>query len=533
MGTLATTTVFATLTTLPSAPPAAVDLSFSIFKLVLLIAWVYFCLYCVQKIHLNPTLSHGGRVAADLFSFVIGPVILFFLFLRDIHQRSSESSQGFMQTMREHFQSLAESVRNVGRTEETPISLLDTSGRSIRELYSHGGRNQSQDRQTLDLTQQIILDAIEQDASDILIDPKDNSTHIVRFRVDGVLREVEQVDSQTCQAVINSIKAVSNMDIADKRRPQDGAFVAKTSDSRISFRVASAGVLNGEKLSIRVLNQDPGRFQIDGIGLSEKQQAVIRQAINSPSGMILMCGPTGSGKTTTMYAMLNQIDLNTRNVITVEDPIEYVLPQASQIEVNPKADITFAKSLRSMLRQDPDVICVGEIRDEETAQIALRAAQTGHLVLATVHSTSNASALIRLVDLGVTPAMLSTGLNMIISQRLVRKLCQYCKRPAQFTPRQVHEFRRRLINCSGMYQPAAGCDQCHYTGYRGRTGIYDLLTVDDKVRQNILSNEVALSQLRKEGVKKGKSSLRKQGMKKVVSGTTSLQELLRVLGRDE
>jgi general secretion pathway protein E len=532
METLATTTALTALATQFPVSPAAVDLSFSIFKLILLIAWVYLCLYCVQKIHLNPTLSEGGKVAADLLSFVIGPVILLMLFLKDIRQKSSESSQGFIETMREHFQNLAESVRNVGRSEDTSISLLDTSGRSIRELYSHGGRNQSQDRHTLDLTQQIILDAIEQDASDILIDPKDDSTHIVRFRVDGVLREVEQIDSQTCQAVINSIKAVSNMDIADKRRPQDGAFVAKTSDSSISFRVASAGVLNGEKLSIRVLNQDPGRFQLNNIGLSEKQQAVIRRAITSPSGMILMCGPTGSGKTTTMYAMLNLIDLNTRNVITVEDPIEYVLPQASQIEVNPKADITFAKSLRSMLRQDPDVICVGEIRDEETAQIALRATQTGHLVLATVHSTSNASALIRLIDLGVTPAMLSTGLSLIVSQRLVRNLCQYCKKPAELTPHQLHEFRRHQIDPTGMYLPS-GCDQCHYTGYRGRTGIYDLLVIDDKIKQNILNNEVALSQLRKEGEKKGKSSLRKQGMKKVVSGTTSLQELFRVLGRDE
>jgi general secretion pathway protein E len=245
METSAITSLVALATLLSAPPPAAVDLSFSVFRLVLLIAWVYLCLYCVQKIHLNPTLSKGGKIAADLSSFFIGPVVLLLLFIKDIKQRSSQSSRGFMETMKEHFQSLAESIRNVRRSEESSITLLDTSGRSIRELYSHGGRNLSQDRHTLDLTQQVILDAIDQNASDILIDPKDDSTHIVRFRVDGVLREVEQIDSQTCQAVINSIKAVSNMDIADKRRPQDGAFVAKTSDSSISFRVASAGVLNG------------------------------------------------------------------------------------------------------------------------------------------------------------------------------------------------------------------------------------------------------------------------------------------------
>ena len=512
--------------------PAAIVLSFSIFKLLLLVGWVYLCLYCVQKIHINPTLSGGGKVAADLFSFVLGPIVLLLFFLKDMRKKSSQSSQGFVETLKEHFQNLADSVRNVGHSDDTSISLLDTSGRNITDLYSHDERNRSQDRHTLDLTQQIIIDAIDQDASDILIDPKDNSIHVVRFRVDGVLREVEQIDSKTCQAVINSIKAVSNMDIADKRRPQDGAFIAKTSGSTISFRVASAGVLNGEKLSIRVLNQDAGRFRLDTIGLSGKQQAATKQAIARPEGMILLCGPTGSGKTTSMYAMLNRIDLNTRNVITVEDPIEYVLPQVSQIEVNPKADITFAKSLRSMLRQDPDVICVGEIRDEETAQIGLRAAQTGHLVLATVHSISNASALVRLMDLGVTPAMLSTGLSMIISQRLVRLLCEECKTPAEFTPRQVNDFRKRQIDPGRMCQPA-GCDECHYTGYKGRVGIYDLLVIDDKIKQNILNNDMALTQLRNQGEKKGKSSLRKQGMKKVVNGQTSMQELFRVLGHEQ
>jgi type II secretory ATPase GspE/PulE/Tfp pilus assembly ATPase PilB-like protein len=532
MQTLATTTLLAVVTRTSVPSLAVATLSFSIIRLVLLVGWVYACLYCVQKIQINPTLHGGTKVAVSLLSFVLGPFVLVSLFIRDIRKRATEESRSFMDTMREHFYNLAESLRSLGRSEEHSIKLLDTSGRSIRELYSHAGREHSQDRHTLDLTQQIIVDAIDQDASDILIDPKDNAVHTVRFRVDGVLREVEQIDSPTCQSVINSIKAVSNMDIADKRRPQDGAFVAKTAESSISFRVASAGVLNGEKLSIRVLNQDAGRFQLDNIGLSEKQQQSLKNAIASPSGMILICGPTGSGKTTTMYAMLNQIDLFTRNVITVEDPIEYVLPQASQIEVNPKADITFAKSLRSMLRQDPDVICVGEIRDEETAQIALRAAQTGHLVFATVHSNSSASAMIRLIDLGVTSPMLSTGLQMIIAQRLLRKLCAACKTHAQLNPRQVNEFRRRQIDPTGMYQ-AVGCDQCHYTGYRGRIGIYDLVTMDDKIRQNILNNEVALAQLRKDGEKRGKSSLRKQAWKKIVDGTTSLHEMVRVLGVED
>jgi len=510
---------------------AAAEIPFSIFKLLALIGWVYACLYCMQKIQLNPTLSGGFRALANLASFAAGPIVLAFLLIKNIHHSSTSKDHNFIDSVKERFANIATRVGGISHHNDSGISILDASGRSIKEIYGHS-IDRSIDRRTLSLTEQIIIDAIYQNASDILIDPKDNSVYLIRFRVDGVLREIEQVESSSCQAVINSIKAVSGMDIADKRRPQDGAFVARTDLSSISFRVASAGVLNGEKLSIRVLNQDAGRFQLDNIGLSGKQLAAIKQAISKPNGMILMCGPTGSGKTTTMYAMLNEIDLYTRNVITVEDPIEYILPQASQIEVNPKADITFASSLRSILRQDPDIICIGEIRDEETAEIALRASQTGHLVLATIHSTSNAATLIRLMDLGVSGAMLSTGLSMMVSQRLVRKLCENCKKPAKLGQRQIQDFRKRMVNYKNIHQ-ADGCEQCHDTGHLGRMGIYDVLIIDDTIRQNILNNEVALSELRKYGDKKGKSNLQKQCLKNVVSGLVSLEEFGRVLGYDK
>jgi type II secretory ATPase GspE/PulE/Tfp pilus assembly ATPase PilB-like protein len=347
--------------------------------------------------------------------------------------------------------------------------------------------------------------------------------------VDGVLREVDQIETDSCQAVINSIKAVSNMDIAERRRPQDGAFLAKTAEGTVSFRVASAGAVNGEKLSVRVLSQSAGMFTLTNIGLSGKQRSVIQDAVTKPSGMVLICGPTGSGKTTTMYAVLEEIDLFTRNVITVEDPIEYVLPNASQIEVNPKAGITFAKSLRSILRQDPDVICVGEIRDEETAAIALRASQTGHLVLATIHTSSNASALVRLLDLGVSSLLMSSGLNVLISQRLVRRLCRDCKKPAKLSQSQVRDFSKKGIDSKNIYE-TTGCEQCHETGYRGRTAIFDILTLDHQLKANIASGDLSITQLREEGDKKGKSNLKKQGLRKVVSGITSFEELKRVVG---
>ncbi len=245
--------------------------------------------------------------------------------------------------------------------------------------------------------------------------------------------------------------------------------------------------------------------------------------------MILMCGPTGSGKTTTLYAMLNEIDLYTRNVITVEDPIEYVLENASQIEVNPKADITFANSLRSILRQDPDVICVGEIRDEETASIALRASQTGHLVIATIHCNSNAAAIVRLLDLGVSPLLLSSGMSLAISQRLLRQLCPKCRELAELNQSQKQEFHKKGINYRNIYQ-AEGCEDCRNTGYRGRHAIYDILCLSEELKNSIVNSESLVAQLRKDGDKKGKSNLHKQGLKMVVSGKTTLEELKRVVG---
>jgi len=484
----------------------AVSLPFNPIKLLCLVGWVYLCLYCVQRVQFGLLVSKNHKSVANIAALLAGPIFIFVMLMVDVIRKSSESNFSIFEIIREKIQSV--SVSNFRARDDSAIRLLDSSGTDLKEIYGHG-RSRSQDKNILDYTEQIIWDALKERASDILIDPKDESIYTVRFRVDGVLRTVEQIEADTCQAVVNSIKAVSNMDIAEKRRPQDGAFIAKTADGIASFRVASAGVINGEKLSIRVLCQDAGMFTLNNVGLPEKQRTIIKAAIAKPSGMILMCGPTGSGKTTTLYAMLNEIDLFTRNVITVEDPIEYVLPNASQIEVNPKADITFAKTLRSILRQDPDVICVGEIRDEETAGTALRAAQTGHLVLATIHSESNASALIRLLDLGVTPLD--------------------CKVPAEISKSQMYDFRRRGINHRKMFQ-SNGCERCHETGYYGRTAIFDILVLDNKLKASIANNELSIVQLRTEGDKRGKSNLQKQGLKKVVSGITSLEELKRVVG---
>jgi type II secretory ATPase GspE/PulE/Tfp pilus assembly ATPase PilB-like protein len=466
-----------------------------------------------------------------MITLATGPVLLFVLVVIETAKKSQQSQRGFLSLLKDQLNHALVSLRSVGtKTQEdaSALRLLDSSGRSMDEVYGHG-QGQQASAQILDLTETLIADALDRRASDLLIDPKDETSYVVRLRVDGLLRTAKELDGETARAVVNSVKAVAGMDIAERRRPQDGAFIARRGEATSSFRVASAGAVNGEKLSIRVLNSEAASTTLDDLGIGTRQLNVIRETMQKPAGMILICGPTGSGKTTTMYAMLSAVDRFARNVITVEDPIEAVLPETSQIEINPKADITFARTLRSILRQDPDVICVGEIRDEETAEIALRASQTGHLVLATIHSDSNATALLRLLDLGISPLLLSSGLSLVISQRLLRCLCERCRQPAELSDSQIVQLDKKGIDRSGIFE-AGQCKHCDQTGYFGRTAICDLLAVDETVKRQIAKDQAYLAHMKAEGMKRGRSNLRKQGLKKVVTGVTSLEELKRVVG---
>ncbi len=506
-------------------------LPFNPLKLLLLVGWVYLCMYCVQQVQFGPLVPEKYKTMANLVCLFAGPLVLLSLVIAETVRKSRSGQSRFFDLLKQQFKNALTGLRSMrapAPEEETAFRLLDSSGRTMDEVCGHG-QGKHEDAHILDQTESVIADAIERRASDILIDPQDASTYNIRLRIDGVLRNTQQLDTGTCQAVINSIKAVAGMDISERRRPQDGAFTARRGEQAASFRVASSGTVNGEKLSIRVLNRDAAGHTLKDLGLSAKQNDIIRKTLHKPSGMILICGPTGSGKTTTMYAMLNSIDRLTRNVITVEDPIEAMLPQTSQIEINPKAEITFANTLRSVLRQDPNVICVGEIRDEETAEIALRAAQTGHLVLATLHCDSNASAIARLMDLGVSRLLLSLGLNLILSQRLLRCLCMHCRKPACLSDTQIAELNKKGIDYSGIYE-AGGCRQCDKTGYFGRTAVCDIMVVDEDLRAQIANGDSFPAQMRTEGSRQGRSNLRKQGLKKVVTGVTSLEELKRVVG---
>jgi general secretion pathway protein E len=517
----------------PDPAQAGLDLPFSPIRLLALLAWIYLSLYLVQQIDCTNLISGPWKTTAKLGTLVLGPIPLLGAWTRRWLTKPNAAGPSPWQSMRKTLATGLSGLSGLRRRDvpatDAPLVLLDTTGRTMDEVYGHGGDGH-QDGRILSLTGEIIAEALQRRASDILIDPKDETAYTVRLRIDGVLKTVQVINSATCKAVVNSIKAVSNMDIAEKRRPQDGAFLAKRGDLSASFRVASAGVVNGEKLAVRILGQKAGTYKLEDTGLTAKQMTLIREMMKKPSGMILICGPTGSGKTTTLYALLNEIDHLTRNVVSVEDPIEAVLPNTSQIEINAKAEITFAKALRSILRQDPDVICVGEIRDEETAEIALRASQTGHLVVATMHCDSNAAAIVRLLDLRVSPLLISSGLNLLISQRLVRCLCERCRQPAKLPQNQVSELARGHVDPKSLYE-APGCEQCDGTGYYGRTAIADLTVIDDHFRAAITQNTASLAEeLRSQGTQKGRSSLHKQGLRKVVEGITSLSELKRVVG---
>jgi type II secretory ATPase GspE/PulE/Tfp pilus assembly ATPase PilB-like protein len=515
------------VTSLVVTESLAITLPFSPIRLVVLIVWVYLCLYCVQRVEFTPLVPRRHKPLANVVALFAGPLLLFVLVITDVVRRSMRSRNGVLTTLAQAFQAALGNLKTAGGLGASQITLLDSSGRSMKEVYGQA-KVSSEESKLLRLTEQIVYEALEDRASDILIDPKDSANYTVRFRVDGVLRLSYDLETSVAQAVINSIKAISGMDIAERRRPQDGSFTAQTEETKPAFRVTSAGAIHGEKLAVRILDRNVGDFTLENIGLTHKQQTVLQRTVGKPSGMLLVCGPTSSGKTTTLYAMLSEMDFFTRNVITVEDPIECSMPNVSQIEVNPKAGITFAKSLRSVLRQDPDVICVGEVRDEETAAIALRAAQTGHLVLATMHCDTNASALIRLFDLGVSPLLLASGLRAICTQRLIRRLCEECRRPAQLLPSQMEEFRKKGVDYTGMYE-AVGCPRCSHTGYHGRTGIFDILVLDDKLRARIANGELSVALLQEENNKRGKSTLYKHGLKLVVSGITSTAELKRVV----
>jgi type II secretory ATPase GspE/PulE/Tfp pilus assembly ATPase PilB-like protein len=504
-------------------------LPYSPFKTFFFIGWFYLCLYSVQRSDNSPLIRDKYRYSSNIAALFIGPLHLVALFITDIVRKIQDGDLELSEVPKYTLDSILErSVQRRKRSVAVPeIELRDTSGRSFSDIYTSQDRSGTDGLKVQQRTEQMLLQGIKSRATDILIDPRKESEYSIRYRVDGFLRTHEVLESKRCNAVINSLKAVAGMDIAEKRRPQDGAFMARLPEGDVYFRMATSGVLGGEKLAIRVMDQTCQLRGLAEVGFSPEKIKTLKRIMQQPQGMILVCGPTGSGKTTSMYAMLQTINFEERNVITVEDPIEHVIPHISQIEVNTKADVTFANSLRSILRQDPDVICVGEIRDPETAQMAMQAAQTGHLVLATLHASSNVGTLVRLMDLKVKPLLIASALSVVISQRLIRCLCDYCKGPAELTQSQLDYCVKNDVDQKQILR-ANGCGHCGGTGFYGRTAIMDVMYLDDRIRGLLSNNKLAPGDLKKQGDRTFLSVLRREGMNHVKTGKTTLKEIKRI-----
>lgn len=508
---------------------AAVALPYSPGKILFFIGWFFLCLYSVRRSDESPLVRNQYRYLSNITALFIGPLHLFVLFIGHTVQKLQDGELEPFQVPGYALDCILSrpAPKKPVVLDQRTIELLDTSGRSFEAVYTKHLRSEGTDRKIQEHTETMILEGINSRASDILIDPKGDEEYTIRFRVDGFLRLYKVLAGRQCNAIINSLKAIAGMDIAEKRRPQDGAFMARVTDGQVYFRMATSGVLGGEKLAIRVMDQTRGVLNLAQIGFAPDQVKMLTRIVEQPQGMILVCGPTGSGKTTTLYGMLQTVDFEQRNVITVEDPIEHIMPHISQIEVNPRANVTFATALRSILRQDPDVICVGEIRDGETAQMAIQASQTGHLVLATLHANSNMSALVRLMDLEVKPLLISSAVSVIISQRLIRCLCPFCKGPAELTQSQLEYCLKNNVDQKQILQPH-GCGHCGGTGYYGRTAILDVMYMNEHLQTVLCNNQLTPGDLKKQGDRQFATSLRKEGMKKVLEGLTTLQEVKRL-----
>ena len=382
------------------------------------------------------------------------------------------------------------------------------------------------------LVNSLLWQAAKEEASDIHIDPAPGETQ-VRYRIDGMLHQITVIPRQVHVTVVNRIKVMSRLDIAQKGLPQDGRSMVLIAGKKIDIRVSTIPTVHGEKIVMRLLYQDEKLMKLEHLGLFPEVMLPYEKMIQRSGGIILVTGPTGSGKTTTLYATLACIDHRSRNVITIEEPVEYKLSGYSQIEVNPKLGLTFAHSLRSVLRQDPDVIMVGEMRDSETAQIAIQAALTGHLVFSTVHTNSAPATVTRLIDMGIEPFLVTSTIIGILSQRLVRRICPDCRTPYEAHPEELRELgiQENASNPVNLYK-GQGCNNCRGTGYRGRIGIHELLVMNERVKNVIMTNSDAQA-IKQQAILEGMKTLKMDGTDKVCQGFTSAEEVLSVTYEDE
>ncbi|MCK4261569.1 type II secretion system ATPase GspE [bacterium] len=390
------------------------------------------------------------------------------------------------------------------------------------EMDSHELLKETEEAPVVKIVNFILLEAMGQRASDIHIEPQRECLK-VRYRVDGLLQEMVSPPKKIEKAILARLKIMSGLDIAEKRVPQDGRFRAKLRGKEIDYRVSSLPISFGEKIVLRALDKSSLTVGLDKLGFEEEPLRDFERCINKPYGMILVTGPTGSGKSTTLYSVLSRLNTSERNIITVEDPVEYQVEGITQIQANPDIGLTFAAGLRSLLRQSPDIIMIGEIRDRETADIAVKAALTGQLVLSTLHTNDAAGAITRLIDMGVEPFLVSSSLIGAAAQRLVRKICPECKEPYKLPP--AIQEKMKLENPT-VYR-GKGCSKCRQTGYHGRVAVLEVLVINEEIRDMIVKG-ASSDEIREKGRQAGMKLLRDSGMEKMKAGITSLEEVLRV-----
>ena len=414
-----------------------------------------------------------------------------------------------------------EGAEGVGDGDDVGDGLDADAGDFVEHL-----RDLASEAPVIRLVNTIIGRVIELRASDIHLEPFDDGLH-VRYRIDGVLHPGEVVPAAQGAAVSSRVKLLAHLDIAERRLPQDGRIKTRVKGRELDLRVSTVPTVHGESVVMRVLDRASVRLSLEDMGFERDTLASFNQLIHRPHGILLVTGPTGSGKTTTLYAALAKLDSVSQKIITVEDPVEYQLEGINQIQVHSQINLTFANALRSILRQDPDIIMIGEMRDGETAQIAVQSSLTGHLVLSTLHTNTAASAVVRMQDMGVERYLITSTVNGVLAQRLVRRLCPHCKTPVQPDPAllQSSGLGRFLSGGAPVYE-ARGCDHCRGTGYQGRTAIHELLVVDEAMRSAILQGLDA-SALQSIAVKAGMYTLYDDGLRKVAAGVTSLDEVLR------
>ena len=410
-----------------------------------------------------------------------------------------------------------------GGVDMTEIVLLRKDGTTLEKIAE--GRGSMRTSEAVLSVKELVESAVLSRATDIHLEPKEDELQ-ARFRIDGILHNVPSYDRELALPMISSVKVLSDMDIAEKRKPQDGTYMGRLGGRTLDFRVSTTPSVHGETMVIRILDRGVGLMSLEKLGFSVTDLPAVKRIMNYPHGMMVVAGPTGSGKSTTLYAVLSELDAFQKNIVTIEDPIEYRLDNVTQTQVNPKTGVTFASQLRSALRQDPDVILVGEIRDAETARVALQAAMTGHFVFTTLHANDSITSMFRLLDLGVEPYLIASSLSVVLAQRLLRVLCEECKAAYVPDPQFLAKLGVRTDREIELWK-AVGCDRCQGTGYFGRIGVFELLELNDVMRDLVRTNpsvQLMGSEARKMGMRK----LQEDGLAKVFKGVTSVKELVRV-----